>query len=170
MDTATLIARARSGLGKKTQYKSPGVSPPLGAASWPASGAACDCTGFLAWVLRISRKVDHPLYVRVNGGWFETTAIFEDGRQASGYFEPLTKPRPGAFLVYGDYRGSDGQMHDGHIGLVTDANGKPGAAGATQVVHCSFGGWKRHGDAIRETDSAIWQARPSLIVWHVSVT
>lgn len=169
MEATTLIARARTGLGKQTPYKSPGSILPLGAATWP-TGVTSDCTGFLAWVLRISRKVDHPLYQKVNGGWFETTAIFADGKQATGYFDPITAPKPGAFLVYGDYIGSDGRSHDGHIGLVTETNGRTGIDGVKGVIHCSLGGWRNHGDAIRETDAAIWKARPSLIIWREGVS
>lgn len=76
MDVNTLLTRAASGLGKKTKYKSPGRMPPFAASTWSANIEA-DCSGFVDWCLRFSqsRKVDHPLYKRVNGGWFETTAI-----------------------------------------------------------------------------------------------
>lgn len=135
MNVAILIDRARSGLGKNTKYSSPGATPPLGAASWPDSGAKMDCSGFLAWCLRISRAVDHPMYKKINGGWFETTGIHADVEHSWGYFEQLDKPAVGSFVVYPDQNG-----HDGHIGLVTDVNGGKGVSGIDKVIHCSSGG------------------------------
>lgn len=165
MDVATLIARARSGLGKKTQYSSPGVTPPLAANTWPAAGDKSDCSGFLAWCLRISRKIDHPKYVAVNGGWFETTAIQADVGGPWGYFEEMQVPAVGAFVVYPDKDG-----HDGHIGVISAVNGSKGVSGIVKVIHCSNGGWKNHGDAIRETDAAPWAARSDTrIGWYSGI-
>ncbi|WP_150287186.1 CHAP domain-containing protein [Rhabdaerophilum calidifontis] len=165
MDASTLLSRARSALGKRTRYQSPGVTPPLQAATWPESGARCDCSGFLAWCLRISRRVDHPKYVAVNGGWFETTGIHADVNNSWGFFEKLAQPQPGSFLVYPDQNG-----HDGHIGLVSEVKPGSGIDGVAKVIHCSLGGWNQHGDAIRETDAAIWRARPdSLIGWYAGI-
>ena len=50
MHVDTLIQRARSGLGKHTEYKSPGITPPLSASTWPAAGAKIDCSGYMAGV------------------------------------------------------------------------------------------------------------------------
>lgn len=162
MDASSLIERARTALNKQTQYKSPGTTPPLAAASWPDEGAKIDCSGFLAWCLRLPRTVDHPKYKSINGGWFETTAIHADVKASWGYFEALSTPKPGAILVYPDKDG-----HDGHIGLVTRTNGKPGLEGVDAIIHCSLGGWKKFGDAIRETDASIWKARAdSVIGWY----
>lgn len=165
MKLETLISRARSGLGKSTKYSSPGVMPPLSAVSWPESGAKCDCSGFLAWCLRISRAIDHPMYKKINGGWFETTGIHADVKSSWGYFDALKTPTIGSFLVYPDKNG-----HDGHIGLVSKINGGAGIAGVDSVIHCSSGGWRKHGDAIRETDASIWKGNSaSLIGWFVGV-
>jgi hypothetical protein len=166
MDVSVLIARARSGLGKKTAYSSPGKMPPFSANAWP-HGAKNDCSGFVSWCLRFSesRKVEHPLYKKVNGGWFETTAIHWDGLEASGYFTRRETATPGALLVYPDSVDSQGQSHDGHIGIVLSASG-PGVAGVTEVIHCSLGGFKQHQDAIQVTDAKVWTTKSdSLIVW-----
>jgi len=166
MDVTTLVARAKSGLGKNTVYKSPGVTPPLDANTWPASGARCDCSGFLAWCLRISRKVNHPKYIAINGGWFETTGIHADVLGSWGYFEPQPKPIVGAFVVYPDKNG-----HDGHIGVISKVNGKAGVAGIDLVIHCSLGGYKSKGDAIQETAPGPWAARAdSAIGWYTGIT
>lgn len=165
-----LISRARSALDKGTVYKSPGVVPPLDASTWPESGAETDCSGFLTWCLRISRKIDHPGYKKVNGGWFETTGIYADGMSSWGFCDRIDAPRPGCFIVYPDYKDSSGKSRDGHIGLVTATNGKPGMDGVTAVIHCSLGNSKK-GDAIRETDAKVWLSRPeSIAVWWMEVT
>jgi hypothetical protein len=141
--------------------------PSFEASSWP-DGGVCDCSGFVDWCLRAfpGRKVDHPLYKKVNGGWFETTAIYADGLAATGYFSRLTTPKPGALLVYPDYKGDDGKNHDGHIGIVTAASGDD-VAGVQSIIHCSLGGWKHHGDAVQETAPEAWLAHGnSIIVWY----
>lgn len=166
MNSSVVLTRAMSGVGRKTIYSSPGKMPSFAAASWP-QGASNDCSGFVSWCLRFSesRKVDHPLYKAVNGGWFETTAIHQDGLKSTGYFERIDSAVPGALLVYPDYRDSQGAVHDGHVDIVVKASGK-GLAGVTSVVHCSWGSYKKNGDAIAVTDAAAWLAhKDSIIVW-----
>ena len=166
MNASTVITRALSGLGKHTAYKSPGKMPSFESLVWP-SKAQNDCSGFVDWCLRFSptRKVNHPLYKKVNGGWFETTAIHADGMANVGYFYQLERAKPGALLVYPDYLDDDKKPHDGHIGIVVEANA-PGIKGVTQIIHCSLGASKTKGDAIQVTGSEIWQAhKSSIIVW-----
>ncbi len=166
MNISTLITRAQSGLGKETGYKSPGKMPSFDAPSWPAK-AQNDCSGYIDWCLRFSanRKVDHPLYKKVNGGWFECTGIHSDGLANTGFFTQLESARPGAMLVYPDFIGSDGKSHDGHIGIVLAANGK-GVKGVSKIIHCSLGNWSKFGDAIQVTGSEPWQAHANaIIVW-----
>ncbi|MFZ6750091.1 CHAP domain-containing protein [Undibacterium sp. Ren11W] len=170
MNVSTVISRAMSGLAKTTAYKSPGKMPSFEASSWQENGA-CDCSGFVDWCLRFSpnRVVDHPLYKKINGGWFETTAIHADGLASVGYFSQLETAKPGAMLVYPDYIGSDGKKHDGHIGIVIEVNGS-GVRGVSKIVHCSMNGWTNKGDAIQATGSEPWQAHVnSIIVWFESV-
>ena len=52
MDSATAITRARSGLGKKTEYKSPGTMPSFAAATIPSNGKL-DCSGFVYLFLSV---------------------------------------------------------------------------------------------------------------------
>jgi hypothetical protein len=166
MRVETAITRALSGVGRSTKYESPGRMPSFDATAWP-SGSKCDCSGFIDWVFRLfpTRKVDHPLYRKINGGWFETSGIHADGLANTGWFSRIDDPRPGALLVCPDYVGADGRKHDGHIGLVVDVSGS-GITGASKVVHCSFGNWKNKGDAIQVTDASVWAARlESIVVW-----
>jgi hypothetical protein len=68
-------------------------------------------------------------------------------------------------LVYPDYKDAKGTVHQGHIGIVLEANGD-GVAGVTKVIHCGFTAWKTSGDAIGQSGSQIWQAHESsIIVW-----
>jgi hypothetical protein len=151
--------------------------PSFAANEWPEDGSN-DCSGFVYWCLRFpsrpaeSRKVDHPLYRKVNGGWFETTGVYADGRMATGYFSQIKRPAVGALLVYPDYVGKDGRKHDGHIGIITEVADKTkGIAGVGRVVHCSLGGWKRQKDAIQETPPTIWTGHDgSIIVWYEGYT
>jgi hypothetical protein len=167
MNSETIVTRARSALGKKTRYESPGVMPDLAAAVWPGAGSHTDCSGFVAWCLRFERKIDHPFYKKVNGGWFETSGIYADGLASVGFFTEIDKPRPGALLVYPDYKSESGKNHDGHIGIVTQV--APQGSGITaveKIVHCSLGGWNKLKDAVQETTPVAWLAKPkSIIVW-----
>ena len=173
MDVNTTVTRAKSGLGKGTEYKSPGKMPKFASPTWPQN-AKNDCSGFVYWSVRFpsnppeSRQVDHPFYKKINGGWFETTAIYADGNASVGYFTKLDNPVVGAMLVYPDYVGADGKSHDGHIGIITKvkANAK-GIAGVSSVIHCSLGAWKSKHDAVQETDPSIWlNHKGSIIVWY----
>lgn len=171
MDIETLLNRAQSALAKSTTYKSPGSVPSLAASSWPTSGAATDCSGFVTWCLRISRQTDHPFYVRQNGGWFDTAAVYADGEASVGFFDKLDKPKPGSMLVYPDYVSGDGEHHDGHIGIVLDANGGRGVEAVTRIVHCSFGASNALGDAVQATPPTVWLNHDhSSCVWYTELT
>lgn len=167
MNVDTLLTRAYSGLKKNTKYKSPGVMPPFAASVWTPNIKA-DCSGFVDWCLRFSptRKVNHPLYIKVNGGWFETSGIWNDGMKDTGFFSRTKAPRIGGMLVYPDYRGSDGKMHDGHIGIICKVNGKDGVAGVDEIIHCSLGSSNNLGDAIQITKPTPWlNHSDSIAVW-----
>jgi hypothetical protein len=113
-----------------------------------------------------SRIVTNPLYKKNNGGWFETTAIFADGKDATGYFKEV-EPVVGGFLVYADYRGADGKTHDGHIGIISEIDpGKSGIQRVKKIIHCSLGGWTGLNDAVQETGPDHWLGHPSIAVWY----
>jgi len=156
MKASTVVTRAYSGLDKGTQYVSPGKMPSFDSNTWPL-GSVNDCSGFVNWCLRFSqnRKVDHPLYKKVNGGWFETSAIYEDGLASTGYFSRIDEAIPGAFLVYPDYVSEDKKHHQGHIGVVIEANGA-GPSGVKKIIHCSLSASTNLNDAIQLTDASMW--------------
>lgn len=167
MDAETIVSRARSALGKKTRYESPGVMPDLAAATWPDNGAHTDCSGFVAWCLRFRREVDHPFYKKINGGWFETSGIYKDGLANVGFFSEIDRPKIGALVVYPDYKDANGKNRQGHIGIVSQVTAQgSGMTAVEKVIHCSLGGWNKHKDAVLETAPVAWLAKPkSIIVW-----
>jgi hypothetical protein len=147
------IDRARSALGKKTEYKlgKGGMNPKL---ATPSVKNQCDCTGFLAWAFGISRHLkDNPYYIQLNGGWFETTAIFKDVNSPNGIFTRLDAPRVGAIAVYGDSGGSQG-----HIGLITEVSGGK----VKKVIHCSLSAWNNQKDSIQENSAKALTDNPAV--------
>ena len=154
------LSRARSMLGKKTKYKlSAGGMLPAAASPVNVNGE-CDCSGFIAWVLRMSRKTDHPAYVKFNGGWINTDAIVHDAGHDIGFFSRIDVPRPGALVVY-PARKKNGKTIVGHVGIITSV----AADGAIRVIHCSSTNSK-NGDAIQETDDKVFKANPkSVYAW-----
>ncbi len=95
-------------------------------------------------------------YVQFDGGWFETTAVWNDIGRPVGIFEELRVRKPGGVLVYPDAEG-----HQGHIGIILDDH---------RVVHCSKGNDQHFGDAIQATASDVFDANPSTrIGWLIGL-
>jgi hypothetical protein len=129
----------------------------LGTQERPANQhGQCDCSGFVAWCLGVSRQTNNPWYRSQNGGWFETTAVFKDCGTPFGFVDgvPWTRAEPGMLVVWGDHDG-----HQGHIGIVSEVD----AEGPAKVVHCSSSNWRALGDAIAETDSGIFKHNNALV-------
>ena len=154
MTGSDVVARARSAIAKGCFYKlGAGGMRPHDPHPWDSANK-CDCSGFAAWCLGVSRQTDNPWYKEQNGGWFETSAIVRDCETPYGVFALVTRQHalPGDLLVYGDYKGSDGATRQGHVGICSEANAK----GPVKVIHCSSGNYRKTGDAIRETDVGWW--------------
>lgn len=134
------VHRARTAIGHRTRYHlgSGGMNP---FAARPSDGGQCDCSGFVAWCLGVSREAPQTI------GWIETTRVYHDATGAHRLFRavPLTAARPGDVIVYPDHGG-----HQGHIGLVTAAD-----RGPTRIAHCCA---RDVPDAILEEPfSVFWQ-------------
>lgn len=147
------VARARGCIGHGCAYVlGHGGMHPAALYPWPPGmpNVGCDCSGFVAWCLGVSRMLtkDHPHYPF--GGWFETSAVARDARSPFGFVAEVAwhLAKPGDILVWGDAGG-----HQGHIGLVSECN----ADGPVKVVHCSKGNWRTSGDAVQETDVDIFK-------------
>jgi hypothetical protein len=154
MKVAELVARARGAHGIPTRYSlgAGGIDP---SSPTPANvSRACDCSGFVCWALGISRKTDHPLYKKFNGGWINTDAMVVDGNEPSGFFSPVVAVTPGSIIVYPSVAGL---VPVGHVGIVTSIS----AEGGIRVIHCSKGNDRRGGDAIDETDDAVFKRQAS---------
>lgn len=156
-----VVTKARSVVAKGCWYGlGKGGMRPHDPHPWD-SAHKCDCSGFVAWCLGVSRQTDDPWYKSFNGGWFETTAIARDCETPYGHFALVTRPhaQPGDLLVYGDYKGSDGKTRQGHVGVCSEVDGK----GPTKVIHCSRGNERKTGDAIQETDVTWWNVAGGVI-------
>lgn len=145
-----LIERARSAVSKGIRYKlgKGGVTP---TAKLPDEAKKCDCSGFVCWILSISRKTDHPFYKKY-GGWIYTDSMEADINNEAGIFERLTVPIPGCIVVYG------AGAKIGHVGLVSEVvDGK-----MKKVIHCSSGNDEKFNDSIQETTPAVFDRADAL--------
>ena len=145
MQTDAVLARANAAVAQGVRYKlgKGGINP---GSPTPASDGECDCSGFVAWCLGMSRHTADQFYVQFNGGWIETTAVWTDIGTSTGIFDATNK-RPGAVVVYPDAHG-----HEGHIGILVDEN---------RVVHCSHGNDTQFGNAIQITPLTVFNNNPS---------
>jgi LysM repeat protein len=155
-----LIKRARTALGRKVKYEL-GAGGMVATSGSPANiKNACDCSGFVSWCYGRSRKTDHPLYLKFNGGWINTDAMVNDARRESGFFRHLSGPRVGCIVVFP----GPPLRKIGHVGIVTEVN----AAGTavTKVIHCSAGNGRK-GDAIQETSAAVFNQASAVrrVMW-----
>jgi hypothetical protein len=81
----------------------------------PAPESECDCSGFAAWVLGISRyQEDKKKPWSKAIPWIETTAIVADATGPQLLFKKVILPRPGCLVVYGD----NGRKQ-GHVGVIS---------------------------------------------------
>lgn len=144
-----IINKARSVIGKRIVYK-------LGAGGMdekyplPTKNGECDCSGFVCWVLGLSRKTKIPFYQP--GGWIYTDSMVEDINRNAGIFDRLTVPEVGCIVVYGAGK------EIGHVGFISEVeNGK-----MKKVIHCSSGNYKSFKDAIQETSPKVFERADAL--------
>jgi murein DD-endopeptidase MepM/ murein hydrolase activator NlpD len=149
--SSSLVDRARSVVGSAIEYKlgAGGMSPTL---PKPSSNGFCDCSGFVCWVLGISRQTKIPYY-KIFGGWINTDSMEADVKSTSGIFDRLTSPEPGCIVVYGALQ------EIGHVGIVSEvSNGK-----MSKVIHCSSGNSRRFDKrSIQETLPTVFE-RPDIL-------
>jgi cell wall-associated NlpC family hydrolase len=159
-----LLARARRTLRQGTTYRLGAGAPPH--SPTPADDyGACDCSGFVLWAFGVSRYQPNFQFLQHELGhcWLNTDGIVCDARHPTGYFSVAARPHPSDIIIYpGNYYakliGWQGKgPRIGHVGIVTETNpdGTP-----SQIIHCSSGNMKTHGDAIAETTPDVFQAVP----------
>lgn len=126
MNLDRYLSRARTAVGRGIRYGlGKGGNKP--SSPLPDDGTGrCDCSGFVAWVLGMSRR---PKLTRP--WWIETTRIFKDATGKQKVFVRLVNPVPGCVIVFPDSGGKEG-----HVGIVaTVDDGK-----AQTVVDCASKG------------------------------
>ena len=169
-----LVTRARSQIGKGTVYRLGGGNLDPSAPHPRDEQESADCSAFACWAIGIRKyQPQFRWLVAFNGGWYNTGAVWRDADVPIGLFEMATQPYVGCLMVYPSValarthlRGVRRGPSVGHVGVVTEARGGK----ATRVVHCSSGNFRRTGDAIRETDAAVFErVAYSRYVWCATV-
>jgi LysM repeat protein len=141
-----LVTKARTAINSQIAYRlgAGGMSPKQ---NLPAQDGYCDCSGFICWVLGLSRNTDIPYYKAKAGGWIYTDSIEADIKSPSGIFERLDLPELGCIVVYG------AGDRIGHVGLVSEVSGGK----MKKVIHCSSGNSRKYGNkAIQETAATVF--------------
>lgn len=137
------LNRARSAIGHEIRYGlGKGGNNPQSPLPDDGTGR-CDCSGFVAWVLGMSRK---PKITR--RWWIETTNIYRDATGPQKVFQRIKKAVPGCVIVFPDTNG-----HEGHVGIVSAVNEW---GDATMVVDCAKRGITEQSDKYFERNHAIY--------------
>lgn len=143
MTTTDVLARALKSIGHHVAYVlGAGGFDPSADLPFTTPEHGCDCSGFAMWALGKERQV--------GGIWYGTDAIVADANGSGLLFfaVPYADARSGDLIVYPHQKPG----HHGHVGVISVVDGgKP-----ARVVHCSMGNWKAFGDAIAETQAALW--------------
>ena len=159
MTVFDLIERAKAVLQQPIVYRlgSGGMDPD---SHTPAGrDGACDCSGYVAWCLGLSRMTDEPFYRRFFGadvGWINTDAMAADIRSDAGILERLDRPVPGAIIVYP----GPPVRPVGHCGIILRVRD----ATVTSVIHCSRTNHTATGHAVQVTDAAIFEAQADTVI------
>jgi LysM repeat protein len=149
-DPDLLITRAKSAVNKGIRYRlgAGGMRP---SAPLPTTDNFCDCSGFVCWVIGLSRETTIPFYQKF-GGWIFTDSMVADINSQVGIFERLVVPEVGCIVVYG------AGNKIGHVGIVSETqSGK-----MKKVIHCSAGNDRKFKDAIQETSPAVFNRADTL--------
>jgi hypothetical protein len=146
------LARARSAADQGIRY----VLGKGGFTPTDPMDIESDCSGFVAWAIGIPRELPPG-----SGRWLQTTTYWEGGGNVgAGLFDETdrTRAEPGDLYVYPDNRGKQG-----HIGIISEVQSEQ----PSKVMHCSKGNLIRHGDAIKETDPAVFTRHPKTRIMKI---
>jgi hypothetical protein len=109
-----MVDRARTALGLGITYRlgKGGFDPTR---PRPDQASKCDCSGFIAWAIGVSRDPSHA--TNPMGSWIETTRMVVDATGAQKLFVAIPSPVPGCIVAYPDVDGKEG-----HTGIVTESS------------------------------------------------
>jgi len=139
--TEQTMNRAHSALNLKTVYK-------LGKGGFDPTKPftpQCDCSGFIAWAIGISRELP-PKSTK----WLSTDEYWKGGSPVKANLflqKKLNEAMVGDLLVYPDSGGMQG-----HIGIINQVDHNI----PSFVIHCSNGNFKNFGDAVRITNPNVF--------------
>lgn len=149
-DTSFLVLRARSVVNCNIKYRL-GTGGMNESFKLPSEEGLCDCSGFVCWVLGLSRKTSIP-FNKQFGGWIFTDSMAADINSSAGIFEKIITPTPGCIVVFGAGKAI------GHVGIVTEVS----EGVMKKVIQCSSGNSKKYNAAIQETSLAIFDRADTL--------
>lgn len=148
------LDRALTGPGKTTTYRMDSVPPHPDLEDWPG-GIKADCSGFVAWCMRLNR---YPPQLR--GEQLSTRSIYQDAIKTDGnlFFSKVASPIPEGIVVYPDYMDLAGAKHVGHVALIAAVRGRFDY----DIVDCSESGGKA-GDAVARAMDAKFETHRALV-------
>jgi hypothetical protein len=161
-----LFARASSQKRLEIRYRLGGGAVRAARDTCADATNTCDCSAYVCWTLGIDKQGSYPYLVppghvvEPGNQWYGTDNIWTDAVHLDvGLFQQIGEPAPGCLMVFPTRRSASGKSTPGHIGLVTRVDG----TGVKGVLHCSASNFKAFGDAIQETDDAVFRNKPGLI-------
>lgn len=149
-----IVSRARSAIGHGTLYRLGAGAPANAPKPWDETGS-CDCSGFVCWVLGLSRYQPILSFLKpLNGGWLNTDGMVCDSLSPTGFFEGVAgAPLPGDLVVYPSlWYAKKVHRAERPFGQYTPRIGHVGVLTQGMVIHCSAGNYKKSADSIQETD------------------
>mgnify|MGYP002639546124 FL=1 len=116
----------------------------------------CDCSGFMAFCLGLSRKPSTAFQVKGRQYWFSTDSMVAAGKEGL-FFREVGSLTPGSIVAYPD-RNRDGKVTQGHTAYVSEIrNGIPFG------YDCSSSQSRKTGDAIKLRSLAFFNRRKTTV-------
>lgn len=104
--------------------------------------AECDCSGFIAFCLGLSRKPSTAFMAKGTKWWFSTDSMVLAAKEGV-FFREVEKGTPGCLAAYPDYK-SRGELRQGHTAYITDWRGT-----VPWGYDCSSSQSRKTGDAVK---------------------
>ena len=104
--------------------------------------AECDCSGFIAFCLGLSRKPSTAFMAKGVKWWFSTDSMVLAAKEGV-FFREVEKGTPGCIAAFPDYK-SQGKRRQGHTGYITEWRGT-----VPWGYDCSSSQSRKTGDAVK---------------------